>query len=349
VWLAWTANGAVSVARAEAGGRPLGPARVIGRHGTQLDTGADARPQLVVDRQGRITLAYGVFKDRQWNAQVMVSTSQDEGTTFTAPRSLSANGTSQRFPTLMLDADGQLLAAWLDKRTAMAARAAGLKADGAALFYAWSADGGLNFGPERMAADGTCECCRLAVALAARHQPLFVYRKLYDGGIRDHAMLALDEAGATRLEARVARDDWRLEGCPHHGPAVAVTDDGRVHAAWFTQGSVRQGLFHARADGGGTRFSEPVRVGLTPTQAGRPALTVRGQRVWLLWKAFDGERIRAAVRSSADGGLTWSADRWLASTAGPADHPTFVEGGPWPWVSWSTRNEGHQLFKLEQP
>jgi len=348
LWIAWSAGGAVSVARSSDGARSFGPAVVVGRHGAALDVGADARPQIVVDAAGRVIVAYGVFKDKAYNAQVLVATSLDGGASFSMPRSLSADGASQRFPALAVrDGDGALFATWLDKRTVAAARRNGGKQPGAALAYAWSRDGGRSFGVEKIAADHTCECCRLAVAFDAQHHPVVLFRSIYGTRERDHAVLTFDDAGNAGAPRRVAIDRWEIDGCPHHGPAVAVAGDGSYQAAWFTLGQLRQGLFYARSTDQGRSFSPPQAVGDPEQQPGRPYLLARGQTVWLVWKEFDGKRIFIKARRSPDAGRSWSADRVVADTGAYADHPLLVGDAQHVYLSWLTRDEGYRLIALD--
>lgn len=349
LWVVWAAAGSVSVARSTDAGLTFGPASLVGSPGAALDAGTDARPQIVVDAQGGIVVAYSVFKDKAWNAQVLVATSTDGGATFSTPRSLSADAASQRFPALALRADGRLLAVWIDKRTAAAARRKGVPQAGAALAYAWSDDGGESFTGERIAQDSTCECCRLAVAFDAQSRPLVLYRSIFAGGERDHALLSLANEGEAKAATRVAEDRWAIDGCPHHGPSLAVSSDGTVHAAWFTQGRSRQGLFLARSTDGGATFSTPQPMGNAAQQPGRPALFAQGREVWLVWKEFDGQRLFIKERRSADAGQTWSSERLLASTANSADHPLLIGDGRRVYLSWLTRDEGYRLMPLEAP
>lgn len=348
LWVVWAAAGSVSIARSTDAGVTLGAATVIGSHGAALDTGTDARPQIVVDEQGRIVVAYSVFKDKAWNAQVLVATSTDGGATFSTPRSLSRDGASQRFAALALRPDGQLLAAWIDKRTVAAARSKGLSQAGAAVAVAWSGDAGQTFTGERIVQDLACECCRLAAAFDARQQPVLLYRGLFDGGERDHALLTLADSGDVRSRVRVAEDRWAIDGCPHHGPSLAASSDGTLHAAWFTLGQARQGLFYARSADGGRTFESPQRVGDASRQPGRPSLFASGLALWLVWKEFDGQRLSIKLRRSADGGLTWSADRVVAETTQSADHPLLIGDGKRVHLSWLTRHEGYRLIPLEE-
>ncbi len=348
LWIAWSAGGAVSVAHSDDDGKSFSPPIVIGQHGAMLDVGADARPQIVLDTQGRVTVAYDVFKDRQYNAQVMVSTSAD-GTAFSAPHSLSSEPASQRFPMLEATQDGAIFMAWLDKRTVAAARSKGIAQAGAALAYAWSHDGGASFGPEQIAADHSCECCRLALAFDAQQRPVVLLRSIYGKNERDHAVVTFSADGSAGPAYRVAADHWAIDGCPHHGPSLAVAGDGSYQAAWFTLGQARQGLFYARSADGGKTFSAPSAVGDADQQAGRPQLLARGNEVWLAWKEFDGKRVFIKARHSADAGLHWSADRLIGSTSAYADHPQLTAGRQHVYLSWMTRAEGYRLIPLEQP
>jgi hypothetical protein len=347
LWVVWSAGGSVSVARSADAGLSFGPAVEVGRHGAYLDLGADAKPQIVVDANGRAIVAYGVFKDKNWNAQVLVSTSSDGGATFSPPRSLSSDPASQRFPALAISADGTVIATWLDKRTTDAASKRGLKQDGAAIAYARSTDGGASFHAEAIAQDRTCECCRLGMAFDAQQRPVVLFRSIFDDRERDHAVLTFSAKGDAGPAYRVAADHWAIEGCPHHGPSLAVSSDGAYLAAWFTLGQAREGLFFARSGDGGRTFSSPVAVGDADRQAGRPFLLARGQSVWLVWKEFDGKRIFVMVRKSQDGGRSWSNDRQAAETAGYADHPVLVSDRQHVYLSWMTRGEGYRLMKLD--
>ena len=355
LWLAWVANGDVVVARSPDGSGAVQRPVVVGRYGAFADIGPDARPQIVVGAGGRVIVAFGVFKDEQWNARVLVATSDDGGASFAAPRPVSDDDASQRFPALALASDGALFIAWVDKRLVAAAARQGRRVAGAAIAYAWSADGGEHFGPARIAHASSCECCRIGAALPAVGHPVLVFRDLAAPGVRDHALLAFaaaDEPGPLR---RVAVDDWQIDACPHHGPALAVGPQGLLHVAWYTQGRRRQGVFYARSADGGRRFSAPMRLGRAEdgtgrpavlARAGRPAVLARGVDVWLAWKSFDGQRSTVFVQRSRDAGRTWAAPQARLASAGYSDHPLLGWRGDEPMLSWLTHDEGLRLQDL---
>jgi hypothetical protein len=346
LWVVWSADGAVLVAASNDVGKHFDAPVVIGRYGARLDAGIESHPQIAIDSKGRIVIAYGVFKDDKWNAEIMVSHS-DDGKTFTPPHPISSDSASQRFPVIAFGPHDTLFAAWLDKRTVATAREHGKEQSGAALAYAWSDDDGATFKGEAIAEDQTCECCRIDLALDRDQNPAVVFRKIYGTNERDHAMLKFDDKHMPLQARRVAFDRWHVDGCPHHGPALAASSDGTWHAAWFTAGEARQGLYYARSTDDGKSFSAPQAVGDEAHQPGRPSLLARDKSVWLAWKEFDGQHILARVRHSSDGGVTWSADRTIDTVDGTTDRPMLVANAQHVYVSWLTQKHGYQLIELD--
>ncbi|MEJ0070962.1 MAG: hypothetical protein WDO24_22030 [Pseudomonadota bacterium] len=189
-----------------------------------------------------------MFKDKAYNATAYVAQSTDGGASFSAPRALTDDPASQRFETIALDPDGAVFAAWLDKRNAVAARAAGQAYAGAALAFAWLDGAAGTITSARIAQDETCECCRLGVAFAGPGRPVVLFRNVFGGKVRDHAITTFVDPETPGPIYRVSTDDWEIDACPHAGPSLAIAPNGSYHAAWFTDGRVRQGLFYRALD-----------------------------------------------------------------------------------------------------
>src|SRR6516165_9450333 len=77
LWLAWDAGGFVSVARSGDLGRTFSPAVAVNPEPLSLDWGPDARPVIAVDREGRIAVVFDIFKDKEFNGQVLYTHSED--------------------------------------------------------------------------------------------------------------------------------------------------------------------------------------------------------------------------------------------------------------------------------
>ena len=345
--LAWTANGVVSVAQSTDSGKTLSPPVKIAEHGKSLDTGSDARPQIVTDQQGNIFLAYAFFKDANWNAQINTTRSVDGGNTFSAPQSLVQDGSSQRFPSVLLKSDDSIFISWVDKRLVAAAKQKGTPRLGGSIAYSSSADGGKTFQAEMIANESACECCRIGASLDEKNQVAIVYRAIFPGGIRDQASQVINSKGAEPIR-RVADDDWKTDACPHHGPSIAVSGSGKFHVTWFTQGAKRAGVFYANSNNQGVSYSTPLKIGAEGANVSRPYLFASANQVWLVWKEFDGKASSIYLKQSYDDGVTWSEARLLTKTVGYSDHPLLVGQGQTIFLSWLTRADGYQLIKVGQ-
>jgi len=345
--LSWTANGVVSVAQSTDLGKSFTSPVKIAEHGKSLDAGADARPQIVVDKQGNIFLAYAFFKDANWNAQINTARSTDEGKTFTLPVSLVNDGSSQRFPSVLIKPDESIFISWIDKRLVAAAKQGGEKRLGGSIAYSFSQDGGQTFQAERFANESSCECCRIAASLDPKGIPVVAYRAIFTGGIRDQASQVILEKGSQPVR-RVADDDWKTDACPHHGPSIAVSGSGKFHVAWYTQGSKRSGVFYANSSNQGISYSRPSRVGTERANVSRPYLYASGLQVWLVWKEFNGSKSAVYLKESGDDGKTWTTPKILTSTAGYSDHPLLLARANEVFLSWLTRDDGYQLISIGQ-
>ncbi len=46
---------------------------------------------------------------------------------------------------------------------------------------------------------------------------------------------------------RVSFQNWKIDGCPHHGPTIANQKD-RLHMSWFNDAAQASGLFYTYTD-----------------------------------------------------------------------------------------------------
>jgi hypothetical protein len=345
--LAWAAGGRVMLARSgDLGAHFLPPVAVNGGR-EAVDVSGDSRPAVAADSRGRVFVAWSVRKDGAYNGSLRLARSLDGGVTFQAPGEVASDHASQRFATMMVDGRDRLYMAWIDKREAAAAKNAGRAYRGAALAMAWSDDGAGTFVFEGIAQSNSCECCRIALTLDREGRPLVMWRHVFDPNIRDHALMVFADRDHPGPIRKVSEDDWRVDACPHAGPALAVARDGSLHAAWYSGGGVRKGVFFASASGPDAAFSPPRPLGNTAKAVSYPQVLAAGDRLWLAWREFDGETTTIQVQDSGDQGLTWSAPRAVARTADASDRPILASDGRHAFLSWVTRAEGWRLTALD--
>lgn len=348
LWVVWALGGHVYVNYSDDQGRTFSTPVSVNRIPERVAADGENRPKIAVGPEGEVYVSWTQRLERPYSGHIRFARSGDGGRTFSEPVIVNDHQavTSHRFDSLGVNRRGEVYLAWLDKRDQMAAQGAGGRYAGAALYFTLSRDGGRTFLPNRKIADHTCECCRTAMALGADGLPVIAWRHIYDDNIRDHALVRFDKPDAPAAPVRLSHDHWRIEACPHHGPALSVSE-GAYHAVWFNNAPERHGLFYARSGDGGQTFSQPLAVGNYEAAASHPAVASLGRRVWIAWQEFDGTRTQVLAMHSDNNGETWSAPIVLAATAGKADHPQLLHDSKVAFVTWQTEQEGFHLLPAD--
>lgn len=241
-----------------------------------------------------------------------------------------------------MDRDGRVYLAWIDKRDLESAKAAKKPYRGAAIYATVSDDGGRSFRPEVKVADHSCECCRIATAIDPDGAPLILWRHVYEPNERDHALAKLNPDGTPSSVERATFDRWKVDGCPHHGPSLAVAPDGTRHAVWFNQKDGEGRVFYGRLVAGGVEGQRFV----GGERAAHADLVVADRRVAIVWKEFDGERTQLRAEVSGDGGYSFK-QLTLGAADGASDHPRAIQRGGDLFAYWRTEREGMRLFALQ--
>jgi len=203
---------------------------------------------------------------------------------------------------------------------------------------------GESFYPNQVAAPHSCECCRLGVALDGDGLPVVMWRAVFPGQIRDHALIKFQDWQTPGPLQRVSRENWRIDACPHHGPALAIANDGTYHAVWFSGAESKQGLFYAHSKDSGQTYSPAIAFG--GPGAKRPNVVAHGQRVLITWLEFDGSNTFVKARQSLDGGQHWSEPKSLAQSPGAADYAFLLSDDQGIYLSWQTQ-QGYRFQRLD--
>jgi hypothetical protein len=339
MWAAHKAEGKIAVSRSDDLGRTWSSPVAVTAAPEDTDTGGDARPKIALGPKGEIYVTWTRPLSKPYTGEVRFSRSLDGGKTFSAPMVVhhDRREITHRFDAVAVTPQGQVFVAWIDKRDGLAAAEA--KAEpyrGAAVYFAVSDNQGASFRGDFKAADHSCECCRIALVAHANGSVTAMWRHVFAPNIRDHAAAELAADGSVTPVRRVTFDDWRVDVCPHHGPALAEDARGRMHAVWFSLAPKNQGVFYGKFGGNRDGVENQIRVG--GEAAEHADVAVNGERVAVAWKEFDGERTRLRGMLSSDGGQTWRNCE-LGSTAGASDHPRVLKRGDRFFVFWNTREQ----------
>lgn len=343
LWRVSAGDGFVLVSYSDDKGVNFSEPVKVNRDAESIAADGENRPKIVVTKNDQIDVAYTTSLEKPYSGHIRFSRSLDGGLSFSAPLTVNDNREmiSHRFEAMAVDSRGRITLAWLDKRDQSAAQAKGQTYIGNSVYYAVSDDGGASFKPNVKAADHSCECCRVAIALDANETPVIFWRHVYGKNERDHAMLRLDGKSQT---IRVSYDRWEVDACPHHGGALSIASDGVYHFVWFDNASERRGLFYAYSANRGKSFSTPLSFGNYEAQAAHPHVLSLGKAVFVVWKEFDGQSSIVRLMTSGDSGKSWSQPRQIAATAGASDNPLLIADGSEAYLSWNTAKEGFRLI-----
>jgi hypothetical protein len=320
----------VAVSFSPDGGRSWRAPVAVTPEPEELDGGADARPKLAVGPRGEVYVTWTHPLAKPYTGEVRMARSLDGGRTFAAPIVVHRDRQviTHRFDSLVVTPAGRVIVAWIDKRDQVAAVAAQQTYRGAAVYAAVSEDRGASFAREFKLADHSCECCRIALVAHADESVTALWRHIFSPNERDHALVRFRADGGVESLQRVTEEHWRIDACPHHGPAL--TEDGakRLHGVWFSGAADNAGVFYAQLGGASNRVR---RIG--GEAAAHADVVAAGSAVVVAWKEFDGERTRLKAIVSSDGGETWR-ERDLAATLGNSDHPKILVRGGQFLVFW---------------
>ncbi len=302
-------------------------------------------PSIAVDRKGGVYVLY--FADDKQSSTSFFSYSSD-GTQFSTPTKISSTADSwYHYQTeMLLDTSDQAHFLWHDVRD----RAEYKKLGGGdlSLYYNALKMNTPGTPPEdKRVARNTCSCCRTAIDKDKDGNLIILARFVYADNIRDHGLLKISPDKQASESWRVTFDDWQIEGCPTHGPALSIAQDGRYHIAWFTQGEKRSGLYYAFSDDQGKHFSSPMQIGDPEKLPGRADVLALNKEVALVWKVFDGIKTRIESMYSMDSGKQWSPIRILAESGSQSAHPALISDGEQIYLSWNSLDTGYMLVPVK--
>jgi hypothetical protein len=345
LWRLMPADKFVSVDYSQDFGKTFSKPVRINKQDKAINLWDENPPSLSVDKQGRIYVLY--FADDKKENASFFSHSED-GIHFSEPVKISqrADFSYQYQAEMLVDHGGKAHFIWHDGRDKKTYVKQG-RGDLSLYHVAVQAAKNRAFPADHRIAEYICSCCRTAMALDVDGNPVILARIVYPGNIRDHGMLKLTTDGKAGEPWRVTFDNWKIEGCPTSGPALSISNDGRYHISWFTQGTEGTGLFYAWSDDQGKTFSKPLKIGNPEMMSGKADVLASGKQVVLAWKTFDGVKTRIEAIRSEDRGLHWSAVKSIAETESQSQHPALISDGKRIFLSWSSLDNGYRLVPID--
>jgi hypothetical protein len=347
LWITWTNNDHLYVQSSKDKGISFSTPVLINLKPEAIAADGESRPKIKLDAQGNIYLTWVLTLDKKRSTYVRFSRSNDGGKHFSEPVTVNDNLEiiRHRFDTLAIGKNGEIFIAWLDARDFEAEKKAGHDFKGLSLYYAWSNDGGLHFYPNKRIATHTCECCRLDTAIAPDNTPVITWRHVFEGEIRDHALIKFSDWNTPGDIQRLGQDNWKIDACPHHGPGLSISSSGIYHEVWFSNSPTHQGLFYAYSTDSGQHFSTQFNFG--NDGASHPHVLALGSQVRVVWQEFDGTNNLIKLMKSTDDGKNWSKPELIALAAQSGDQPFLAGNGEHFYLSWKTQQQDYQLKLID--
>lgn len=352
LWLAWVFAGHVYVQHSNDQGKTYSAPSIVNRAPEKIAARAENRAKIQLDNAGNIYISWTQSLNKLYTGNIRFSRSVDGGQSFSQPITVNDDlqEISHRFDSMVVSEDGKVFISWLDKRDQQAAKDKQQKYIGGALYYSYSADQGKTFSKNMNLSDNSCVCCRIAMSLDNSNLPVIAWRDIYGDAknqIRDHSLITFDSELKPAKKIRLSNEQWKINGCPHHGPALDVDGNDVVHSTWFNDTDGEHVLFY----GNSTNDYKAMGFGQADKQSAHPyVLTLDqdgvNQTVFLVWKEFDGKKTDILMKTSKDSGKSWSQNKVISTTAGSSDHPLLVKNSKAVYLSWHTQDEGYRFIEL---
>lgn len=349
LWRAQVKQGQVWVDSSADLGQHFSPAVVVNSKPIKVAADSEARPKIAVSAAGHIYLSWTESLKKPYAGYIWFARSIDGGKSFEAPYIVHRDRAeiTHRFDALHVAPNGKITVAWVDKRDLIAAKAKGKPYDGAAIYYAVSNNQGKSFEPEQKLADSSCECCRIAMTNKPDGTVAVLWRHVFAGSERDHAMLEIGSDMTAPNIVRASYGHWQIDGCPHHGAALAYGEGFGYHLAYFDGAGDRPSMMLSRMDSEAWVTSPPKKFGNMQNQAGHPALLSRGEQVWLVWRERQPTGSSQIIgMTSQDGGRSWNTPEALLTVPGKLDYPQLLMIKEIPYLAVNSQHQGLKLIQL---
>lgn len=348
LWLAWVFSGHVYVQHSVDHGKTFTQPLSVNRVPEKIAARAENRAKIQLDKKGNIYLSWTQSLNKPYTGNIRFSRSLDGGQSFSQPITVNDDRQeiSHRFDALAVSDDGHVFISWLDKRDAQTAREQNKDYIGGALYYSYSDNQGQSFSKNMNLSDNSCVCCRIAMDLDNDNLPVIAWRDIYgndvNNQIRDHSLLTFSSAQQPAKKIRLSNEQWNIDGCPHHGPALDVDSNNVIHSTWFNDTDSDHVLFYGNSANDYKAFG----FGQVDKQSAHPFVQALGETVYLVWKEFDGKETAILMKTSKDSGISWSKPTTVITTKGSSDHPLLVKNSGNVYLSWHSTIEGYCLRAL---
>ena len=281
----------------------------------QIASGADwfindaDTPRIAAGLRGKVAAVWYVRNSPDSHAyHAMISTSEDHGTTWSAPRKLSAESDATEFVSLASLINGKWLAVWLD------GRARGEDHAGDTQLYSrivGSED------PDTLIDERVCDCCPVSSLVLPNGAVLTAYRDRSANEVRDIVYQRYSR-GQWSPASAPRSDGWHIEGCPVNG-AWLSRRGAHVATTWFTAAGNNPRIVTARSNNIGNSWNLLAEISdpENPPLGAVSNVVLRDGSQWSSWVESGGTIALRNVTGAGEVGSLERFDGTLRTTGHP--------------------------------
>ncbi|WP_076417646.1 hypothetical protein [Colwellia sp. UCD-KL20] len=347
LWRVWAADSAIYYQISLDKGTTFAQAKQVNIPAEKISARNENRPKIAFDNANGVYLSWASPLSQKYTANVRFAYSNDYGKSFSAPITVNNDNllAGHSFNEMHVSKKGEVSIVWLDGRKSYALHKQGKPANGSALYLAqanFSNNTSSSFTNEELA-DGTCQCCRIAMDENKSGNLAILWRHIFGDNIREFAMITLNEKPKIQ---QYSQDYWHIAGCPHQGGGISVDDNNTYHTVWFNQGEKGKGIFYAQTDDMGATHSIPLSIGELSKQAAYGNVMSNGNIVDIVWTQFNGIEHTLWHQRSTNYGQSFGKAIALQIAKHGIDRPFIIKHNKVNYVSWQRPNQGHWIKAL---
>ena len=368
IWSVWAIKQHLYLNYSDDLGQHFSTPKKVNTIAETISTRGENRPKIAIDSNANVYLSWVTPLKKRFTSNVRFSYWSYKLQQFTPPVTVNNDGllTGHSFNELVVSPQGDVFISWLDGRAKIAAAKKGIRLRTSELYLAKAnfVSGDTRFDNQYLA-QGTCVCCRLAMNLDQRNLPMMMWRHVFGDNVRDHALISMINEKQTRQIQRVSFENWQIDGCPHQGPSMLISDNtyssdktpsndnapsshsaSRIHMSWFNNAADASGLFYSYSDNQGQTMAKVNHFAPISDSPEHPFLSQNTrQQIQLVWREFDGQQYHIKYMASNDGDKL-SVPKMIAQSAGNVDYPSILQHGINSYLHWHRQGQPLTLIKL---
>ncbi len=280
------------------------------------DTGDSVLPLVAVDSSGNINVVW--LDNTPGNFAVFFSRSSDGGATFSSPKNIGSNNSSNTGvgqQNIAVDSSGNINVVW---------HAFVGTLGNADIFFSRSSDGGVTFSTPKDTSNNLSFSTAQQIALDSSGNINLVWHgEAFGSSILDIFFSRSSDGGATFSTPKNLSNNVGFCSSCSRLPQIAVDSSGNINLVWEGLAGVGNiDIFFRRSTDGGVTFSTPKNLSNNAgTSQGAQIAVDSSGNINVVWEDNAPGQYDIFLSRSSDGGATFSTPRNLSTNTGTSFNP----------------------------